>query len=94
MTFSGFLALFDPPKPNIIDTITNLKNLGVALKVITGDNHLVAVNVSKQMGLKNNEILTGPEISHMSDAALLKSWVVLMYLRKSNPIKKSVLSLL
>jgi P-type Mg2+ transporter len=73
MIFSGFLALFDPPKPNIKDTITNLRNLGVALKVITGDNHLVAVNVSQQMGLENNKILTGPEISHMSDTALLKS---------------------
>ncbi len=73
MTFSGFLVLFDPPKPNIIDTITNLKNLGVSLKVITGDNHLVAANVSQQMGLKNTKILTGPDIVHMSDAALLKS---------------------
>ena len=73
MTFSGFLVLFDPPKPNIIETITNLKNLGVSLKVITGDNHLVAANVSQQMGLKNTKILTGPDISHMSDAALFKS---------------------
>jgi Mg2+-importing ATPase len=73
MTFSGFLVLFDPPKPNIIETITNLKNLGVSLKVITGDNHLVATNVSQQMGLMNTKILTGPDIVHMSDAALLKS---------------------
>ena len=73
MTFSGFLVLFDPPKPNIIETITNLKNLGVSLKVITGDNHLVAANVSQQMGLKNTQILTGPDISKMSDSALLKS---------------------
>jgi Mg2+-importing ATPase len=73
MTFSGFLVLFDPPKPNIIETITNLKNLGVSLKVITGDNHLVAANVSQQMGLKNTKILTGPDISKMSDTALLKS---------------------
>jgi Mg2+-importing ATPase len=70
MTFSGFLVLFDPPKPNIIETITNLKNLGVSLKVITGDNHLVAANVSQQMGLKNTKILTGPELVHMSDDAL------------------------
>jgi Mg2+-importing ATPase len=73
MIFSGFLVLFDPPKPNIIETITNLKNLGVSLKVITGDNHLVAANVSQQMGLKNTKILTGPDISKMSDTALLKS---------------------
>jgi Mg2+-importing ATPase len=72
LTFSGFLVLFDPPKPNIIATITNLKNLGVALKIITGDNRLVAANVSQQMGLQNTKILTGPELSHLSDAALLK----------------------
>jgi P-type Mg2+ transporter len=73
MTFSGFLVLFDPPKPNIIETITNLKNLGVSLKIITGDNRLVATNVSQQMGLKNNTILTGPDLRQMSDDALLIS---------------------
>jgi len=72
MTFSGFLVLFDPPKPKIIETITSLKNLGVTLKVITGDNHLVAANVSQQMGLSNTQILTGRDLSHLSDAALLK----------------------
>jgi P-type Mg2+ transporter len=48
MTFLGFLVLFDPPKANIIETIAGLKNLGVALKIITGDNHLVAANVSSR----------------------------------------------
>ncbi|MCX5886676.1 MAG: magnesium-translocating P-type ATPase [Proteobacteria bacterium] len=72
MTFSGFLVLFDPPKPKIIETITSLKNLGVALKIITGDNHLVAANVSQQMGLSDTKILTGPDLSRLSDAALRK----------------------
>jgi Mg2+-importing ATPase len=71
MTFSGFLVLFDPPKPNILETITSLKNLGVSLKVITGDNHLVAATVSQQMGLTNTQILTGPDLNQLSDAALL-----------------------
>ncbi|MEJ2653432.1 MAG: magnesium-translocating P-type ATPase, partial [Gammaproteobacteria bacterium] len=44
MTFLGFLVLFDPPKSNIVETIASLKTLGVALKIITGDNHLVAAN--------------------------------------------------
>ncbi len=73
MIFSGLLVLFDPPKPNITETITNLRNLGVALKVITGDNRLVAANVSQQMGLKNSKILTGSDLSRMSDAGLLKT---------------------
>ena len=72
MTFSGFLILFDPPKPKILETITQLKNLGVALKIITGDNHLVAANVSQQMGLKNTTILTGPDLRNLSDSALLR----------------------
>ena len=60
MTFLGFLTLFDPPKPNIIETIASLKKLGVSLKIITGDNHLVAASLSKKMGLSDNKILAGP----------------------------------
>ncbi len=71
MTFSGFLVLFDPPKANILETITGLKKLGVALKVITGDNRLVAVNVGRQIGLSDTKILTGSDLGRLSDAALL-----------------------
>ena len=71
MTFLGFLTLFDPPKENIIETIAKLKNLGVTLKIITGDNHLVAVSLSRKMGLSDTKIITGTEIQQMSDTALL-----------------------
>ena len=71
MTFSGFLVLFDPPKPRIMETITGLKNLGVALKIITGDSRLVAVSLSQKMGLSDAAFLTGPELYQLSDAALL-----------------------
>src|SRR5437870_10539773 len=72
MTFVGFLVLFDPPKANIIDTIVQLNNLGVSLKVITGDNRLVAANVSQQMGLSETKIITGPDLGQLSDNALLQ----------------------
>jgi P-type Mg2+ transporter len=72
MTFLGFLVLFDPPKPNIIDIIGQLKHLGVSLKVITGDNQLVAANVSQQMGLSETKIITGPDLAQLSDNALLQ----------------------
>jgi P-type Mg2+ transporter len=75
MTFLGFLVLFDPPKPDIVKTISSLKSLGVSLKIITGDNSLVAANVSQQMGLSNTRIIAGPELRQMSDAALLKQVV-------------------
>jgi len=72
MTFLGFITLFDPPKSNIAETITSLKNLGVSLKVITGDNHLVATNISKKMGLTNSKIITGTDVNQMSDSALIQ----------------------
>ena len=72
MTFFGFLTLFDPPKANIAETIADLKKLGVSLKIITGDNNLVAASLSKKMSLSNNKILTGPQLHQMSDAALLR----------------------
>ncbi|MGB8984064.1 MAG: HAD-IC family P-type ATPase, partial [Anaerolineales bacterium] len=72
MTFLGFLILFDPPKPGIIETIRELKHLGVSLKIITGDNRLLAAHVSQQVELLNPHILTGGDLHQMSDEALLK----------------------
>jgi P-type Mg2+ transporter len=72
MTLLGFLILFDPPKPRIIETIRQLKHLGVSLKIITGDNRLLAANVSQQVELLNPDILTGGDLHQMSDGALLK----------------------
>lgn len=72
MTFLGFLVLFDPVKSGIVDTITDLRLLGISLKIITGDNRLVASHLSQQIGLSNTRILTGRELRRMSDEALLK----------------------
>jgi Mg2+-importing ATPase len=72
MTFLGFLALFDPPKPGIIETIKHLMHLGVSLKIITGDNHLIASTISQQIGLSGPQILSGQELRQMSDEALFQ----------------------
>ncbi|MDD5360545.1 MAG: magnesium-translocating P-type ATPase [Ignavibacteria bacterium] len=72
MTFLGFITLFDPPKPNIKETIEQLKLLGVSLKIITGDNHLVAANISQKMGLSNLKIITGTDVHLTSDSALIR----------------------
>jgi len=72
MTFLGFLVFFDPLKEGIAQTIHDLLQLGISLKIITGDNRLVATNISKQVGLLRGRILTGPEIGRESDEALQK----------------------
>ena len=72
MTFMGFLVFFDPLKEGIEQTINDLGELGIGLKIITGDNRLAAANISEQIGLLKNRILTGPEIGRESDEALQK----------------------
>nr|WP_068889424.1 magnesium-translocating P-type ATPase [Pedobacter panaciterrae] len=69
MVFAGFVTLFDPPKAGMAETIKSLTKLGISLKVITGDNALIAKSMSEQVGMKDAVILTGSELRQMSDEA-------------------------
>lgn len=71
MTFLGFLLFFDPLKPDIAKTIENMEQLGISLKIITGDNRLVAASIGKEVGFKASRILTGSEIYQMTSEALI-----------------------
>ena len=71
MTFLGFISLFDPPKKDVAETIITLKNYGVALKIITGDNKLIAANVMEQLGFKESKIMTGGELLSLSDEEMV-----------------------
>ena len=51
MIFAGFVVLSDPPKAGIGATINELKQLGIALKVITGDNALIAEHLAREVGI-------------------------------------------
>ncbi|MBS1529096.1 MAG: magnesium-translocating P-type ATPase [Bacteroidetes bacterium] len=71
MIFLGFIALFDPPKAGVDITIGKLNSLGVSLKIITGDNALVAASLAMQVGVKDPMVLTGADLHKMSNSALL-----------------------
>ena len=71
MTFLGYLALFDPPKAGIGDTLKELRDLGVTAKMITGDSLAVAISIIKQIGLPEPKALTGAELHKLSDEALI-----------------------
>jgi P-type Mg2+ transporter len=71
MTFLGFLIFFDPIKSDVIESISNLKKLGISLKIISGDNRHVAAYAGQQIGLLNPHVLAGPDLHHMSNEALI-----------------------
>ncbi|RKT00557.1 magnesium-translocating P-type ATPase [Flavobacterium sp. 123] len=70
MIFAGFILLNDPIKSDISQTISELHNLNVNLKIITGDNRNIAKSIAQNIGIKNPVIMTGKELFIISPEAL------------------------
>ena len=72
MTLVGVLALFDPPKEGATAAVEQLRALGVRLKIITGDNALVACTAGASMGLTKPVVMTGSQLHGMHERALVR----------------------
>jgi Mg2+-importing ATPase len=70
LCFLGFLRFLDPLKPGVEAAVADLRGLGVGLKMITGDNRLVAAHVGAQLGLDPARALAGAQIGALSADAL------------------------
>src|SRR5262249_12621882 len=70
MTFLGLLVFADPPKADAKETLAQLRDLGVALKVITGDNRAVAASISQRVGIEAPVIVTGSDLRTLSEEAV------------------------
>lgn len=72
MVLIGYLAFLDPPKETTKQALETLKNHGVAVKVLTGDNASVTKSVCQQVGLKDENIISGEDLSKVSKQKLSK----------------------
>ncbi len=88
MIFLGFVVLSDPAKEGIKQTIAELNGLGITLKIITGDNTLIASHVAREVGLGKARILSGPEMRKMSDQALMRCASDVDVFAEIEPIQK------
>jgi Mg2+-importing ATPase len=70
LVLAGFLAFLDPPRPDAAEALRDLKRDGVRVKVLTGDNELVAKHISGQVGLDGNRVVLGADLDRLGDAAL------------------------
>lgn len=70
MIFAGFLLFSDHPKEDAKPTIADLARRGVDLRIITGDNKLIAQHTARSVGIDVTDILTGKEIYSLRDEAL------------------------
>jgi Mg2+-importing ATPase len=62
----GYVAFLDPPKESAAAALDALKQHGVAVKVITGDNDLVARKICTAVGLSTEFTVLGEEVERMS----------------------------
>ena len=70
LEFVGFVVLLDPPKAAAQETIRQLGVAGISVRMITGDNRLVAAHVGQLVGLGATTVLTGTDVAAMDDVAL------------------------
>ena len=84
----GFIAFLDPPKDSAADAIGALNANGVAVKILTGDNDVVTRNVCRQVGIKVEKFLTGPQIEAMNDEELTEATRTTQVFARLNPQQK------
>jgi Mg2+-importing ATPase len=70
---NGYVAFLDPPKETATAAIKALQDHGVSVKVVTGDNDLVARKICKEVGLSTDFVLLGGEVEKMTDDELAEA---------------------
>ncbi|MBP7152560.1 MAG: HAD-IC family P-type ATPase [Paludibacteraceae bacterium] len=72
--FIGLIGMIDPPRTEAIEAIKACHNAGITVKMITGDHHATARAIAMELNLSaNGTVVTGVDLSKMSDAELDKT---------------------
>ncbi|MGZ4038386.1 MAG: HAD-IC family P-type ATPase, partial [Bacteroidia bacterium] len=88
MTFLGFILLNDPPKEGIKTVIDDLAEKKVALKIITGDNRLIAGSIAAQLGIAVERIMSGRDLRLLDEDALAAKVEEISIFAETEPSQK------
>ncbi|MDG4857292.1 magnesium-translocating P-type ATPase [Streptomyces sp. T-3] len=89
LTLIGFLAFLDPPKADAQTALRGLADKGIAVKVVTGDNELVAARVCTDVGIDVGRVVLGGDIDALGDAELRGLAARTTVFAKVNPVQKA-----
>ncbi|MDE3198861.1 MAG: magnesium-translocating P-type ATPase [Acidobacteriota bacterium] len=70
LTLAGFVSFVDPPVEDAAEVIAALRRDGIAIRILTGDNELVAKHICDLTGIDGGRAVLGDEVDRMSEAAL------------------------
>lgn len=70
LILTGYIAFLDPPKETAAAAIAMLREHGVVVKILTGDNEVVTRKVCREVGLAVEHVVLGSEMEKLTDLAL------------------------
>jgi Mg2+-importing ATPase len=89
LILAGLIAFLDPPKASAGGAIKALNEHGVMVKIITGDNPVIATKVCREVGLEPEKIVLGAEIEDVTDDELGLWAERVKVFAKMNPLQKA-----
>lgn len=89
LILSGYIAFLDPPKESAGPAIAALKQYGVSIKILTGDNEVVSRKICHDVGLAVEVILLGSQIEQMTDVELVNVVQNVVVFAKLSPQQKA-----
>ena len=89
LVIAGLMGFLDPAKPSANEAIHRLQGLGVAVKVLTGDNEIVTKKICRDVGIPVNNIMLGDELENITDQELSARIDNISIFAKLNPLQKS-----
>jgi len=88
LTAEGLLIFVDPIKPGAAESVEKMKELGIRVVVITGDNPLTTARVTKEVGLQSEPFFTGSQVEEMSEQQLVEAAKTAAFFASVNPMQK------
>jgi len=88
LVLRGYVAFLDPPKETAAAAIAALQRHGVAVKVLTGDNDLVARKICHEVGLPTDQVILGSQVDQLPDQELYNEVEKTTLFARLSPIHK------
>ncbi len=88
LVLKGYVAFLDPPKQTSAPAVLALRDHGVTVKILTGDNELVSRKICQEVGLLTEHVLLGSQVEAMSDPELAEAAENTLLFARLSPMDK------
>lgn len=90
LILEGYVAFLDPPKESAREAIAALRDHGIGVKIITGDNEVVTRKICKEVGLSIQHTMLGKDVEAIADERqLAEAAEKTTIFAKMSPVQKS-----